>query len=87
MIKTVANHLPLAVCVRLTARLTLQSLQVTVLAVGVALITHSVSSITRPLSIALTLLHALLLLTDKSLLQTADSYEEITALQTAALEH
>ena len=83
MIKTIANHFPLAVGVRLTARLTLESLQVTVLAVGggFVIVTHSVSSLTRPLSIALALLHALFVLTDKSLLQTVNSYGELTPLQ------
>ena len=83
VIKTIANHFPLAVGVRLTARLTLESLQVTVLAVGggFVIVTHSVSSLTRPLSIALALLHALFVLTDKSLLQTVNSYGELTPLQ------
>ena len=67
MVETIADQIPLAVCVRLTARPALESLQVTILTVGVALVAHTVRPLTRPLSVALALLHALLVLTDETL--------------------
>ena len=70
MIKTTADHFPLAVGVRLTARLTLESIRITILTVGVVRVTHIVRPLTGPLSIALALLHALLVLADKTLLNS-----------------
>ena len=73
-----AGHFSLTVLVRLTARLTLESIHVAVLTVGVVLVTNTVSSLTRPLSIALALLHTLLLLTDETLLER-NSQGELTS--------
>ena len=72
MIKTTADHFPLAVGVRLTARLTLESIRITILTVGGGLfiVTDIVRPLTGPLSIALALLHALLVLADKTLLNS-----------------
>ena len=74
----IAVRSTLTVVVRLTARLALEGLQVAVLTVGVVLVTHSVGSLTRPLSIALALLHTLLLLTDETLLER-NSQGELTS--------